>query len=329
MNQSGNSASAEQKRLWTIVLAAGEGTRLQALTHALHGEALPKQFARIQGGRSLLQATLERTSHWSPPERTVIVVSAEREALARRQVRAVEGVEVVAQPRNVGTGPGLMLPLCHVLARDPDAVVAVVPSDHYVKDTAPFVESVRRAEAMARARDTVVLVAAVPNRPETQYGWILTEGTNGNRSVASFHEKPESAVAERLFASGGLWNTFMMVGSARAFWRIASAHLPVQAMLFGPYRAAIGSVAAGPTLSRIYRAMPQADFSRDVLERAPDLGVVPLSSCGWSDWGTPERILDSLRGSADYDALLGRMEERRESGVFSKREATTKGSEAA
>ena len=57
---------------WTIVLAAGEGTRLRSLTEALHGRALPKQFADIHGGQSLLEATLARVGRWSPADRTVM-----------------------------------------------------------------------------------------------------------------------------------------------------------------------------------------------------------------------------------------------------------------
>src|SRR5689334_7558933 len=106
--------NAEQKEcedLWTIVLAGGDGTRLRSLTRALHGEDVPKQFASIQPGESLLQSTLRRVARWSRPEKTVVVVAQERESLARDQIRAFGEFHVIAQPKNVGTGPGIMLPL--------------------------------------------------------------------------------------------------------------------------------------------------------------------------------------------------------------------------
>ena len=89
-------ASDSSPNLWTIVLAAGEGTRLRRLTRALHGEELPKQFATILGNESLLQATLRRTSCWSRPEETVIVVAEEREQLARNQVEPLGSFDIVA-----------------------------------------------------------------------------------------------------------------------------------------------------------------------------------------------------------------------------------------
>ena len=297
------------RALFTIVLAAGEGTRLRSLTRALHGEDLPKQFAVILGGHSLLQATLTRTSRLSPANRTVVVVSEARERLAERQLTDFPGADPVAQPKNLGTGPGLLLPLARVLARDPDAIVAIVPSDHYVRDVERFVESVKEAEAVARAENSVVLLSAVPDAPETQYGWVVTSENGDGRGhrVLRFAEKPIAATANELFTTGALWNTFIMVGPARCFWELGRRHLPGQSAQLDAYRRAVGTPSERGVLSALYERMAPADFSRDVLERAEGLRVVRLEPCGWSDWGTPERVLRSLRGTSDYEVLVGRL----------------------
>lgn len=299
------------RRLWSVVLAAGEGTRLRALTRALHGSDLPKQFATIQGGRSLLTATVERVRRWSAPERTVVVVAEERQGLARSQL-ADPRLDVVAQPKNLGTGPGVLLPLARILARDPDGLVVIVPSDHYVRNEEPLLETIRRAEKVARAENCVVLVGAVPEGAETQYGWIQTRETEGGRSlrVAGFREKPPLAVAERLLRDGAFWNTFMMVGPARKLWNLAMEHLPAQGALFDSYRKAVDTREEERVRSDIYEKLSPADFSRDLLEKAQGLAVVPLSPCGWSDWGTPARVFRSLQGSADGDDLIGRIRAR-------------------
>ena len=109
-------SASPARHLWTVVLAGGDGVRLRQLTRALHGEERPKQFAMIHGGRSLLQATVARAARWSAPEHIVVVVAEERESLARMQLREYGGVDVVAQPTNRGTGPGLLLPLSRVFA---------------------------------------------------------------------------------------------------------------------------------------------------------------------------------------------------------------------
>lgn len=297
--------------LWTIVLAGGDGVRLRALTHALHGEELPKQYAMIHGRRSLLQATVARCQRWSTPPRIVVVVAAEREGLARAQLHgAAPDVDVVAQPLNRGTGPGLLLPLARIMARDPEASVVVVPSDHYIRDEAPFERSIRRAASAGD--EQLALVGAVARHAETQYGWIVTRnGRLGQRSrmVQRFCEKPHAALAERLLRGGALWNTFIMAGAAHRFWSLGIEHMPVAISLFEAYRRAVDRAGEAQVLEDMYREMPSFDFSRDVLQKATGLLAIPLEECGWSDWGTPERVLESLRSDHrdDYARLSRRL----------------------
>src|SRR5438876_8830272 len=80
-------------KLWAVVLAAGEGSRMAPLTRAIYGHELPKQFAALDGDQSLLQRTMERIRPVTPPERTVVVVSAAHAELAREQLAAYPGVE--------------------------------------------------------------------------------------------------------------------------------------------------------------------------------------------------------------------------------------------
>ena len=291
-------------RFWTIVLAGGDGTRLRSLTRALHGGGVPKQFAFIEKDRSLLQTTLSRSARWSAPEMTVVIVGQEQERFARPQLEAFPGVRLVIQPKNAGTGPGVLLPVLQVLDWDPSALVAVLPSDHYVRDTEALVESVTGAEAAARRDASLMLLGAVPDRPETQYGWIV-RASDSDR-VARFHEKPELKMAERLFDAGGLWNTFIMVGPAARLWELGQRHLPTQTKLLEEWARTAPSERA-ERLRSLYQRMKPADFSRDVLERADSLRLFPLRPCGWSDWGTPERVLRSLLHTPEYAHLLERL----------------------
>jgi mannose-1-phosphate guanylyltransferase len=299
---------APSRHLWTIVLAGGEGVRLRQLTRALHGEDCPKQFAMISGGRSLLQSTVERARRWSTPERIVVVVAEEREELARQQLQHYRGLDIVAQPINRGTGPGILLPLARIMAFDPKAKVVVMPSDHYVRDDVPFERCIRLASAASN--DQVALIGAVPDHAETQYGWIVpgrTLAAQRSSAVNQFCEKPPAALAERLYRSGALWNTFIMAGSARHFWSLGCEHLKAAVSLFELYQEAMNGPDEERVLREIYRYMPVSDFSREVLQKANGLRVVPLDECGWSDWGTPQRVLDSLRHHDDYAVLSRRL----------------------
>jgi len=302
--------------LWGVVLAGGEGRRLLDLTRAIHGQDLPKQFAVIDGRRSLLQETLARIGPIVPSSRTVVVVRVEYEALARRQTAAFDGIEIVAQPHDRGTGPGVLLPLARVLAHDPEALVAIFPSDHHVTDPAPFLAAVRRAADAARRHPLrVFLLGAVPTGPEVEYGWIVPDPglpddePEVERRVLAFVEKPPGDLARRLHATGALWNTFVMVGTVPAYWNLARHLLPEHAAMFTAYAAEIGGPREAAVRDLIYRMMKPANFSREILERTGDLGVIRLHGSGWTDWGTTRRVLLSLEGTPAHPALLRRLAE--------------------
>ena len=279
--------------VWTIVLAAGRGRRLASLTQRLYGFALPKQFAVLDGSSSLLERTVERLLPLTSPERTVVVVPSAHESRARAMLSRWSGVHVVAQPLDRGTAPGVMLPLAYVPERSPAASVCVSPSDHHFRDDGAARRSIEAALVAAETR-SMVLVGARPTRPETEYGWIVP-GTScaGCAPVLHFVEKPDANSAGRLFEQGALWNTFLVVARARSLWDRCRRHLPVHASAIDACHP-IGTDRTRSTLRNEYARLPTRDFSRDVLQRDRDIGVVELAGSGWSDLGTPERALDAL-----------------------------------
>jgi mannose-1-phosphate guanylyltransferase len=301
---------APQGDEWAVILAAGDGTRLASLTRLLHGEPRPKQFAEILSGRSLLQMTVERVAALIPPERMVVVASAPFEALARRQLADWQGIELVAQPANRGTAPGILLPLTHVQARDPGARALIFPSDHYLERAGRFLAAARRAAAAPAGR--LALVGAVATSAEQQYGWIVPDPVAAPLPrVLRFVEKPDAPTAMRLWRSGALWNTFVVAGALASFWSLARRHLPTYTPLFAAYGAALGRRSAADLLQRMYAAMPEGNFSRAVLEQSGELLVARASDSGWCDWGTPERVIEALRYTPHLEPLLRRIAEAR------------------
>jgi mannose-1-phosphate guanylyltransferase len=301
-------------RLWAVVLAAGHGKRLAALTSALYGRELPKQFAVLNGRRSLLQATMERIAPLAPAHRTVVVVGRDYEALARRQLQSFPGVIVACQPKNLDTGPGILLPLARIRAWDAGARVAIFPSDHFVADAAPFLQAVRDgARACETAPDLVTLLGVAADSPETEYGWIIPGpgmdacSESSLRGVRRFVEKPSAPAAQRLFRQGGLWNTFVSVGRLSAYWKLAEERLPRHASLFAHYSRTVGTRNESGILEALYHNMPPANFSRAILEGCGRLAVAPVHGSGWSDWGSPHRVFRSLQGTRHLARLRERL----------------------
>jgi mannose-1-phosphate guanylyltransferase len=288
----------KERRFWAIVLAGGEGSRLAETTQRVYGTSLPKQFLSFGRDRTFLQATLDRIQALFPPERTVVVVAERYEDIARQQLSEFDGVEVVAQPCNVGTGPGVLLPLVHVLKRDPRADVALVPSDHDFRSPAVLCQALLKAK---RAADTsnsaLLLLGAQAEGPASDLGWILTEQRgrdSGVRPILEFVEKPTPARADHLFRQGALWNTMLSVSRGEALWGLARQHLPRQAALFQSYASDAGGVSGHARLSQIYACLSAADFSRDLVAASSGLGAIRMPGAGWSDCGTPERLAAAL-----------------------------------
>jgi mannose-1-phosphate guanylyltransferase len=284
------------------------------LTRALYGHERPKQFAALDGERTLLQRTMDRIAPITPPERTVVVVSDACEELARTQLEGYPGVEIVPQPLNIGTGNGILLPLAHVLARDPQADVAVYPSDHHIRRAEPFREAVDRAVRIARRCDSgVSLLGAAAERPAVDLGWIVRGSALGGQLDRAWHvqrfvEKPPEALAMLLLGTGGLWNTMVICGRARTLWELSRRHIPEQTRAFDAYLMQVGSPTLRQARELLYRHLLPADFSREVLQLARGLAVVPLIDSGWFDCGTPERLFEWLRSTPEMHGLLQRLE---------------------
>jgi mannose-1-phosphate guanylyltransferase len=296
-------AAEGRASLWAIVLAGGQGRRLLPLTRLLYGEPRPKQYSALAGTRSMLGQTLQRVARSIPGERTV-VATLRSHASYLRDERVPEAATVLPQPSDRGTGPGVLFPVHWIHHRDPDAIVAVFPSDHVVDPEPAFIERVEEAAGFVRRHpERIVLLGATPTEPETEYGWIhageIIGWTRGGsvRAVRHFVEKPPSATARTCYARGDLWNTLVFVARAavlvdigRQFlWRVHTALARLD-FACGPSAAA---------LRRAYAAMPAASFSTAVLENCTSvLAVSELTGVTWSDLGSPRRAARSLAHTA-------------------------------
>jgi mannose-1-phosphate guanylyltransferase len=285
--------AAEQP--WGIVLAGGEGTRLQSLTCKIEGDSRPKQFSKIFGDRSLLGHTRERLRPVFKDDRMLFVVTRDHETFYRRELAGVDRANVLEQPANRGTAVAIISSLLELLKYKPDAIVGIFPSDHYYADDDAFAMTIESAISVSKIHyDSIVLIGAKPEWPETEYGWIEPGPRIKNvcRSpvftVNQFCEKPRLLEARDLMRKGGLWNTFVAIGRAGAFLNLlAAAHMSAMTR--------IARAVSHRDLGSAYRDIDSIDFSRDVLSReSRSLLVMEDAISGWADLGHPERVISIL-----------------------------------
>ncbi|MDE2491675.1 MAG: NTP transferase domain-containing protein [Elusimicrobia bacterium] len=285
-------------RRWAIVLAGGDGQRMVPFITRWLGRPRPKQYCAFAGRRTMLEHTCARALDSVPAERIVTVVNRDhRRFLSGHRRRRLPGA-IVEQPERRDTGPGVFLPLARVVASDPEALVAIMPSDHFIRPRAAFREKLEEAFRLAEfLPGQIVLLAARPDAPEPDYGWIVPGSRLAGEAVLvrRFKEKPAPEEAAELHARGGLWNTMIVVARAAALWDLAREFQPAMIERFDALRWWMGREEQDEAVALAYRGMPSVNFSRGVLEpAAPWTVALPMTGVEWSDWGRPERIVETL-----------------------------------
>jgi mannose-1-phosphate guanylyltransferase len=292
---------------WAVILAGGDGSRLQPLTQLLFGNQRPKQFCRILGQTTLLAETAERLSRTVGRESTIFVVTRHHEAFYRDDLQRVPVSRVVEQPLNRGTTVAVASALMRIRQlTSADPVVGFFPADHSFTDPAALDRALGSAFSLATAlSDRVVLVGARATAPETDFGWIQAgeeirgrasrSATSGRaHAVRRFLEKPSREVAGRLLEEDWWWNTFISVGRASAFAGLLETSASALWRAFAVV--ADAPLVRHPDLMRaLYATLPPLDFSRDVLAQHPErLAVVGPLDAGWTDLGQPDRVLQTM-----------------------------------
>jgi mannose-1-phosphate guanylyltransferase len=288
------------KNTWVVVLAGGEGSRLRSLTTSASGVTVPKQFCSLQGGPSLLQKAVQRALAIAPMRHICAVVAAQHRLWREAQLQHLLADNVIEQPQNRGTAHGVLLPLLHIAARDPDANIMLLPADHYVRDEAVFANALRRAAACAASdRNGVYLLGIEPNEPDTELGYIVPEQSVRYQPsrVIEFIEKPTVDKARLLLARGALWNTFIVASSASALLGLYAQRFLSTILRMRHAVDHQGSMSDASILDDLYQQLPSRDFSREVLEgQETRLQVLPVPPCGWTDLGSPQRVAQTLQG---------------------------------
>lgn len=296
--------SVSQASLWGIILAGGEGERLKGFVREQFGSAIPKQFCAFCGRRSMLERTIKRARLLIPPERLVVIGTAHHSALMVRHLGTLPPGKVLLQPANRDTAPGILLPLTHVLQKDPHALVAILPADHFILPGHRFMRAVAAAAKFVADKnvDLPVLLAVTPDRPEPEYGWIKRgefvrhDDRRTIHQIKRYVEKPSRDRAERLMKDGWLWNTMVIVVRAHALMDLAWKHVPDLARWFTLLQRFLGSAKEQDFIEEMYHAIPRVNFSASVLAgRDMRSLVLPVQDVCWSDWGTKERILETAR----------------------------------
>jgi mannose-1-phosphate guanylyltransferase len=292
--------------MYALVLAGGSGTRLWPHSRS----SQPKQFLRISGERTMLQATVARTLPIIPLERVYVATGAAYAGLVMEQLPDVPGEQILIEPSGRGTAPCIGLAALHLLRRDPDAVMAVLSADHLVEQADRFRSALVAGAEMAR-RGYLVTLGIQPTAPSTAYGYIRRgEPLHQDQEhtvfrVGAFVEKPDAERARAYIESGDyFWNAGMFVWRADRILQELALHRPAMARALGQIDAAIATPEQQSVLERVWPGIEHVAIDVAVMERTAHAVVIP-ADLGWSDVGDWASLADILPKDANGNSVVG------------------------
>ena len=228
-----------------LIMAGGSGKRLWPLSR----QGMPKQLLKIVGGSSLLRIAYERIEGLVPPENVLVCTGADYADIVAAELPEIDPANVLGEPEGRDSLNAIAWPAAVLAARDPDAVMAVVASDHVMQPVPTFrtalVEGFTVAESDPQA---LVTFGVMPSSAHTGYGYLqrgaAVPGHPGVHAVLAFKEKPDPLTAQHYLSSGDYWwNSGMFVWQVRTFLEqvhqlLPDTHLAVSALAAAPERLA-------------------------------------------------------------------------------------------
>ncbi len=280
---------------YAVIMAGGGGTRLWPLSR----KNRPKQLLPLIGEQTLFQSTVERLEGFIPSERILVVTVAEQAAEMHEQVPEIPEENYIIEPAPRGTASVVGLAAAILHQRDPQAVMAVLPADHFIRNRDLFHYLIKAAVDVAR-QDYLVTLGITPTFPSTGYGYIQ-QGTplSGDYkypsySVARFIEKPDEQTAQKLLRRGDhSWNSGMFIWKTERILAEMRLQMPELSKILEQIAMA-ASLERSSVIESFWHDLAVETIDYGIMEKAERVAVLPASGLGWSDVGSWNSLFEVL-----------------------------------
>lgn len=293
----------KNKNYYAIIMAGGVGSRFWPVSTA----DFPKQFHDMLGsGSTLIQKTFSRLSQLIPIENILILTNEAYNHLVLEQLPMVQQAQIVLEPAMRNTAPCILYASLKIKKSNPDALMVVAPSDHWIEDEKAFLQNLQTCFDFCANGDALMTLGIQPTFPNTGFGYIEYDQTDDNaiKKVRQFREKPDYETAKSFLASGNfLWNGGIFIWSVRTILSAFEQMQPQMNALFLKGLESYNTTKEQTFINDNYAAAENISIDYAIIEKSKNVYVLP-ATFDWNDLGTWGSLHEKLPKDANNNAIV-------------------------
>ncbi len=291
------------KNNYAVIMAGGIGSRFWPMSTT----EFPKQFHDMLGtGESLLQKTFRRFQKIIPTENILISTNSKYKNLVLEQLPDISKNQLLLEPVMRNTAPCVAYAAHKISTLNPNAVMVVAPSDHWIENEKEFTKNIKTAFNACANKDILMTLGIQPNHPNTGYGYIQYDKSDENpiKKVLKFTEKPNLEIAKKFLKEGNyLWNAGIFIWSTKSILKAYQHFLPQMETLFNKGKSVYNTNFEDDFINEEYPKAENISIDFGIMEKADNVYVLPVDF-GWNDLGTWSSLYDKLPKDKDENAVV-------------------------
>ncbi|MFZ3562928.1 mannose-1-phosphate guanylyltransferase [Tenacibaculum finnmarkense] len=291
---------------YAVIMAGGVGSRFWPVST----QEYPKQFHDMLGtGESLIQRTFNRINQLIPAQNILISTNECYQELVLKQLSKTSKQQLLLEPTMRNTAPCILYAALKIYAQNPDAVLLIAPSDHWIEDEIEFLKNIKTSFEASEKNDILMTLGIEPDAPNTGYGYIKFEENSledsGVKKVKNFTEKPNLETAKEFLKSGDyLWNAGIFIWSAKSILKAFKEHLPEMFAVLNTDKKVYNTDLEADFIKKNYEKCENISIDYGIMEPSNNVHTLPVNF-GWNDLGTWGSLYNKLAKDSQQNAIVG------------------------
>lgn len=291
------------KNYYAILMAGGVGSRFWPVSTT----EFPKQFHDMLGsGETLIQKTFSRLCQLIPAENILILTNERYNDLVLEQLPMVNQEQVLLEPAMRNTAPCILYASLKIRKQNPEALMVVAPSDHWIEDETAFTKNLQQCFDFCGKENALMTLGIQPTFPNTGFGYIEFDKADANpvKKVNQFREKPNYETAKSFLEAGNfLWNGGIFIWSVKSIIEAFEKFQPQMNALFQQGLDSYNTAAERHFIQNNYQKAENISIDYAVMEKAENVYVLP-ATFDWNDLGTWGQLYEKLEKDENNNGVI-------------------------